>query len=145
MNSFKASLAVLALLISSCATTPSVPPQTPAQITAEASAVVVGAYLLVPVANQTTFVSYARDLVAELRLITSGNLPVPSVLEQDLLNSVPSSDQFIVQSLIVGLSGIYSIEYPKIAGNHPVVVADINALATGIEQGLPLVIAKRHP
>ncbi len=138
MNSFKASVVVMALLISSCATPISVPPQTPVQITAEASAVVVGAYLLVPAANQTTFVTYARDIVAELRLITRGNLPVPSVLEQDLLNSVPASDQFIVQSLIVGLSGIYSLEYPKIAGNHPVIVADINALATGIEHGLPM-------
>jgi hypothetical protein len=131
----------ICIFITGCATPPvTVPPQTPAQITAETITLVSNAYLLVPVANQAAFIKDANLVADELQLITSGALPIPANFENYLLSIVPTADQGYFDILVLGISGIYSVEYPKLVNNNPALVADINAFATGIKQGLPVAI-----
>jgi len=134
-------LLLCGIFLSGCATAPvTVPPQTPAQITAETITLVTNVYLLVPVANQAAFVKDANLIAYELQLITSGQLPVPASFQTYLLSLVPASDTFFFETLVLGISGVYAIEYPKLLGNNTALVADINAFATGIQQGVPVAI-----
>jgi hypothetical protein len=132
---------LLCTLFVGCATVPvAVPPQTPAQITSETILLVSNVYLVVPVANQAAFVKDANLIAYELQLLTSGQLPVPADFQTYLLSLVPASDKFFFETLVLGISGFYATEYPKLAGNYPALIADLNAFATGIQQGLPVAI-----